>query len=134
MKLDELMYYGRYYRNEKTDSVCWFYDTYSDSVIHRTDLYNDTIISSDSECDFSVRYVQLFSVDIIDLEQKYIAALKNKKISTEFSKIKDEDFDRQFKIFIESENLERDWHEHEKQILQSETIRWGRENKIRIDR
>ncbi|MCM1486709.1 MAG: UPF0158 family protein [Faecalibacterium sp.] len=130
MKITDLMYYGRYYRDDDESQPAWWYAPDEDLVYQYDDLLKNFGYSSIDDIISSAIFIPLFRTDIISLEHEFIREMNNKKITTYFENISGSDFGREFNIFIEEHFLSNSWHNFERKRLYNDALKWCRENHI----
>lgn len=125
MTIDELMYYGRYYDFEDNGHHLWWFDL-SNGEIHQFDeLINDFGYSKQEDVISSGKFIPLFETNIVNLERDF---LKHQGLKINGSK--DMDFDVNFKIYIEKNNLWESWHNFEYHRLYKDAASWCEKNHI----
>ena len=125
MTIDELMYYGRYYDFEDNGHHLWWFDL-SNGTIHQFDeLINDFGYSRQEEIIFSGEFIPLFETNIVILEREFL-----KQHGLKIRGLKDMDFDTNFKIYIDKNNLWESWHNFEYHRLYQDAVNWCRKNHI----
>lgn len=131
MKLTDLMYYGRYYRDEREPNHTWWFDPNNKQIFLYDDLLKTFGYNSLEDIINFSEFIPLFETDIIKLEHQFISETQTKKVMIFFKDIADSDFDREFKIFIEKESLIGTWHDFEKKNLYKDALKWCDENHIK---
>ena len=124
MTVTELMYYGRYYRNENEPNYIWWFDLQSKQLCQYEDLLEKFGYHSQEDLMNTGKFVPLFKTDILALEYRFILETKSKKVINFFDKLSDSDFDREFKIFIEKNFMVEAWHHFEKRHLYEDALQW----------
>lgn len=134
VKINEIMFYGRYYSDEKNSfDILWWLCLDDFSVYDTETLLSDYSYQSLSEIRETLRFIPFFKTDIIQLEKKFIDKLNNKKLRKVFEKIlldSNHNYDVTFKVFIEREFMVDSWSEFEKSQLRKDAIVWCKMNRI----
>lgn len=130
MTIEELMYYGRYYSFESKGYHLWWFDLQKANVYQYDELIQKFGYSSQEEIVSSGMFVPLFETDIVKLEHEFLL-LRNYKQIKRLEKQLNSDFDTEFKVFIEKNDLIKSWHDFEYNRLYQDAIVWCRENHIR---
>lgn len=132
MKLSELMYYGRYYRDENEADHIWWFDLQSKQVFQYDTLVKKFGYNSQEDILNSSAFIPLFETDILALEHDFILKTQTKKVINFFDKISDSYFDREFKIFIERNFISESWNDFEKKHLYNDALKWCSDNHIKL--
>ena len=126
MKLDDIIMYGRYYRDE--ESTCnWWYCRIDDHMYETADLISSFGFESENQIEEDDRYVKMYKTDIIELEKNFLKEIGSLKVlegTTDFNQ------DIAFNKFIDQENLYRLWFDYETIVLRENAIKWGEDNHI----
>ena len=146
LNLSDILFYGRSYPipriygsdtgNASAGTLVgtekWFC-TQTREILFLNDLLSQEVCTKENKDALLPRlgYIRLFEVDMIALEKLFIQSLNDRKITRFFGSIPDEDYDRQFNIFIEpAAELVHRWGKYEKDVLKKEAIAWCAQNHI----
>ena len=127
LKLNQIVYYGRYYPSKSNEYVIYWWLNISDYRIYSTDEllleygYDDVkdIRTNDS-------FIPMFQVNMFDLEQKFFSLLPA-SVKRHFCAEKQHyklDDDAAFKSFVEKEGIFSDWKEYEYSNLYRSAQNW----------
>ncbi len=130
MTIDELMYYGRYYRSESEGYHIWWFDLDRAVVYQYDDLIEKFGYCSQDEILSSGYFIPLFETDIEELEREFISKTQNHAIIKQFEGILNSDFDTEFKIYVEKNHLLKSWYTFERKRLYEDAIVWCKTNHI----
>ena len=132
IKINEIMFYGRYYDNEERPySNIWWYSKTDErifSIDEIIQLFNYRTEDEIIECNI---FIPLFKVNIFNLEKAFISDLNNKEITKLFKNIDGKLFDIKFLEYIDRDSfVKRLWFEYEEKNLYTEAVKWCRDNHI----
>lgn len=131
MKIEELMYYGRYYNFEKRNYHLWWFDVSRATVVLYEDVKRNFGYASQEEIVSAGAFVPLFETDIIELEKDFLR-LYNFHLD-ENNKQDNSDFDTKFKCFIEKHNLLKQWFDFERDRLERDALTWCKANNLQVE-
>ena len=130
MKISDLMYYGRYYRDENEVNHLWWFDLQNNKIYRYDTLLEEYGYESQEDILNSNAFIPMFETDILALEHVFVLKTQNKKVINFFDKISDTVFDKEFKIFVEKNFMTEPWHDFEKKQLYADALKWCKENQI----
>jgi len=133
IKIDELMYYGRYYSSESEGYHIWWFDTEKATVRQYDELLEEFGYCSWEEILSSGYFIPLFETDIVELEREFILNTQGHAIAGQFETVSDSDYDTEFKIYIERNHLSKIWYEFERERLYKDAVDWCKANKLKFD-
>lgn len=125
MTIDDLMYYGRYYEFEDNGHHLWWFDLSSSAIYQFDELINDFGYSRQEDIISSGKFIPLFETNIVVLEHEFLD-----QYGLKINGLKDVDFDVNFKIYIEKNNLWKSWRDFEYDRLYQDAVNWCRKNHI----
>lgn len=127
--IDKILYYGRYYSNERQGyKTLWWFCLDDFEVYDTQKLIEQYAYANCKEIISSEKYIPLFRTDIVSLEKRFI-----KEHGFHDLKIQDyqvNDYDVAFKIFIDRHFLTKQWYEFERKQLYNDAVKWCKENGI----
>ena len=129
LKLDDIIYYGRFYACEKREySVLWWLSADELRVFATKELISDFGYGSVDEIAASERFIPFFETDVIELEKRFMYG----RNEHELEKIREtaKDYDVAFRIYTEKHFLTSAWHDYEREALLHDAEKWCRENGI----
>ena len=108
INLYDIIHYGKYYPENERRIPYWWFSTIEKKPVSCDDLLGFYGFSVESLAEQDT-YIPFFQVNVIDVEKEFITKYLGKK-SNRFHKANEmEDYDRNFKIFIENNHLEERW-------------------------
>lgn len=127
LKIDEIIFYGRYYRDDEEKETNWWYCKVDGHIYHMSDLTSQFGYVSIDEVENNGNYIQLFRTDIIELKKRFINAIaKNRKLCN----LPDSEFDIEFNKFIDQSSMHKEWFDYECAVLKQDAIEWCKQNNI----
>ena len=132
IKINEIMFYGRYYDSDKQSyNNYWWFDKADEKVFSVKEIMQLFNYESEDEIFEIGSFIPLFKVDILNLEKAFIKDLNNKEISKKFKDKDGEALNISFLEYIEREPLIEDlWFDYERKHLSSQAENWCKENHI----
>lgn len=120
VNIDDILYYGRYYRDENVADSDWWFCRLDDQIYDTYDLYNKFGYETKQQIIDSKNYICLFKTDIIEKKKEFLA----KRGISKYSHLSDSMFDMQFNKFIDEYSLHTQWFEFEYSILKRDAMEW----------
>jgi hypothetical protein len=130
--IEDIIYYGRHYKDEYEGSYWWFdlHDYKIYSIDQLRSLFPDETFTTEDNL-LVKDIIPFFKTEIIEVEKNYIQQKNDKKLSEAFSRVSDDEFDQVFKRYIDEHLLLNDWWSFERNTLISDSIEWCKSNRIR---
>lgn len=129
MKLIDIVYYSRCYRDEHNRiHHHWYYNKSDDPFFFVNDSKEilDELSHNGDVC-------PVFAVDMITAEKEFLRSIEKAKLIEDLSCRGSKDFDREFKIYIDDNDLFSVWHNYEQSILRIAAESWCLINNIEYE-
>lgn len=129
--IEQIYTYGRFYPDIKEHVNWWLctmdYEIYDTETIISTFGYTDEKSIADVNM-----FIPFFKANMIDLEKSFLLTILSDGRQYPFSYEDISTFDINFKIYIETHGLIRNWYDFEKKHLCNAAIAWCKLHNIRF--
>ena len=129
--IEQIYTYGRFYPDIK-DHVNWWFCTTDYGVYDTATIISNFGFADEKSIANVDVFIPFFKSNIIDLEKCFLHTILPDGCKHPFPYENILTFDRDFKIYIETHGLIRDWYTFEKKHLCHDAISWCKLHNIRF--
>ena len=130
--INELKYYGQWYRGNDEDYNWWWFSIYDEKVYNVDELMEKFSFETYEDILVAEGYIPLWKTDLIKVTRDFLILTKDKKSEKFLQENSDEKVFGAFDTYVMSNDnyLTSWWYEYEDAALVNDAIKWCRKHGI----